>query len=178
MAVTLALLTAANASADTISTFDVSGTVFNISGERLGSCINDFFCSFGGTLTVDVTNGTPTAADITFPGLPAFDSLNGSGGGEACCWVLDAENSSMDSVSLLFLTFPTPGSLVGFEGGTIRPATTQVISGSSNLLYFIVSGSILSPVSTVPEPSSRMLLAVAVLGFVGFGLVRKRAPGV
>ena len=46
------------AKADTITTFHISG---NFSSPSPGG-------AFGGTLAVDVTNGTVSSVDITFPG--------------------------------------------------------------------------------------------------------------
>jgi hypothetical protein len=156
--------------ADLMTTFDVSGTVENISGGALGSCAAGATCPFKGMFTVDATTGTveSTGLDITFPGLPDFDNLYTSipdGPG----WELGAENSSGDIIGLLFTTEPNPGSLVGFTGGTLA-AGGPGFGGDSSDNYQIVSGTI----APVPEPTSLVLLA-GVISWVVFDLKRRLA---
>jgi hypothetical protein len=73
LAMLLVAISAPNAHADSISTFDVSGTASATiaSGQSCGAS-----CTFSGTLTIDVTHGSVTAVAITFPGLAAFTDLN------------------------------------------------------------------------------------------------------
>jgi len=60
--------------ADTITTFQVSGTAENDSGGTLDSCLSRATCAFSGMFPVDTANGTVESSglDITFPGLTAF----------------------------------------------------------------------------------------------------------
>jgi hypothetical protein len=59
------------------NTFIVSGTAENVSGGALGSCARLTFCNFSGTIDIDVTVGSVTGWDITFPGLSDFNSIAG-----------------------------------------------------------------------------------------------------
>jgi hypothetical protein len=164
----LALLAARPAKADL---FDISGFAVNASGGTLGSCTAGETCPFSGTLTVNVTLGTVDALNITFPGLPAFDTIFNSFPVLTPGWEIDAHNSSNDELDLLFSTTPTPGSLVGFDGGTlIRDAVFQHSTELEE--YVILSGSI----TPVPEPSSLGELAAALLAFAGVIGLRKSKP--
>jgi hypothetical protein len=166
----VALVLVGAARADTIKTFDVKGTAKNVSHMDLGSCEEDEFCSFSGTLMVDVTGGKVTAVDITFPGLPSFARLTTSGTA-AGLWNIHVFNNVLPrlSLALSFTTIPTRGSLVGFDGGRITFGTVGRRFGVI-LIYKNLSGSI----TPVPEPSSRALLGPGLLCCVGFGLVRRR----
>src|SRR5215469_6138425 len=68
------------------STFVVSGTANNVSGGTLGSCAKLAFCDFSGTLDIDVTGGSVTGWDITFPGLPDFNSITSQGASAGSDW--------------------------------------------------------------------------------------------
>jgi hypothetical protein len=63
--------------ADSIRTFDVSGTATNVLGSTLGSCANGAVCPFSGMFQVDTTTGTiePNSFNISFPGLSTFKEL-------------------------------------------------------------------------------------------------------
>jgi hypothetical protein len=139
----------------TVTTFVVSGTAENFSGMTLDSCAAFASCAVSGTFKVDTTTGTvePSGLDITFPGLPAFDALNGSGsifeGAEV--WRVNAGNSQSDELILDFFTAPTPGSLVGFTGGSIRDGLAAS--------YQLTGGSI----TPAPEPATLVLFASGML---------------
>lgn len=174
--VALALLPAPSAKADTI--FDVSGSAENVSGGNLGSCANNATCPFSGTFTVDTTStttnplGTVDAVDITFPGLIAFNTVASQISFPTFGWQLNAENSSMNVLSLLFTTTPTTGSLVGFTGGTMLPSSVFETPDQTVFIYVFNSGTI----APVPEPSSLGILSVALLAFAGIIGLRKRKP--
>src|SRR5262249_44071025 len=122
----IVLVLAGAARADIIKEFVVSGTAKNVSGEQLGSCAPDAFCSFSGTLKVNVTSssahpdGTVTAVDITFPGLEPFDiCCDFNGPDQENLWGADSLNHKREALVFDFTTMHTPASLVGFGGGTI-----------------------------------------------------------
>ncbi len=152
------------AHADSISTFDVSGTATAVAGQSCGSS-----CAFSGTLTIDVTSGTLNAVDITFPGLASFTRLFFSSGFLTSDWTIYAINTGEDALTLDFTTTNTPGSLVGFTGGSIFDGLVEEYAAGDDL-YLDPTGSITAPTAT-PEPSSVALMLFGVgLMFV----VRKR----
>ena len=171
--------TAAYAHADTITTFNVSGSANNVSGETLGSCAIGATCSFSGTLTVDVTNGTATAIDVTFPGLSAFDTWKTTipvcSGGFSDCDMILFNGSGGDDASFEFQSSPSVGSLVGFTGGTFEGNDT--VHALSGFTFYTYSGSISAPESSsVPEPGSLvlMLMGLAAVGFFATRRIRRR----
>ncbi len=152
----LAALMPALARADTITTFNVAGAL-SPSG------------TLSGKLSVDVTAGSITSVSLTFPALATFNVLTMSGT-FVTGWAIDAENSASDLLFLPFTTTPTPGSLVGFEGGAIPGG--EVLSATDQVLFTIPSGSI----TPVPEPPA-FLLMFDGLGWLGLACrpVRRRA---
>ena len=158
------------AHADTITTFDVSGSAIALAGQN---CDN---CAFSGTLAVDVTSGAVTAVDITFPALSSFSTLTGSSPSQTSNWIIAALNSSAVSADIMLLNFTTtrtPGSLVGFTGGSIFGGAVSVVS-TGGPLFAVTNGSITAP-ATVPEPDSLLLVLVG-LGALGFVAARRRIP--
>jgi hypothetical protein len=167
IALGLGLLASVAARADVITAFDVSGAATNESGGSLDSCAAGATCSFSGTLGVDVTNGTVTAVDITFPGLSAVNTLESFGVDSGDVFIF-AGNSSGDVMSLDFTTTPTPGSLVGFDGGIIVGSGIEDVAAQV-IQYSSFSGSV-TP-AAVPEPASLTLFGTALLGF---GVIHRR----
>jgi hypothetical protein len=157
-----AVLAPAAARADVM--FDVSGTAKNISGESLGSCGNNAICAFSGTLNVDVTAGTATAIDVMFPGLPDFNTVNSVTGTENGVQL----ESSNGVILLLDFTTSTPGSLVGFDGGSIFGFS--VLAGPFIEAYDNLSGSI----APVPEPPIGRGLLLAAGGLLVAAKLRDR----
>jgi hypothetical protein len=148
--------------------FNVSGDTQNFSGFPLGSCVPKTPCSFSGALTVDVTAGTVTALDITFPGLAAFDVLSQSSPVSPSDWgVVATDSTGTNVLNLEFTTAMTPGSLVGFTGGNIFGNDVLDLAEGGNLLYLVIDGSI----TPAPEPSS---LALIPLGLGALLVMRKR----
>jgi PEP-CTERM motif len=166
--VSCVLLAPAFATADTITTFDVSGQYRSPSSG-----------TFSGTLTIDVTSGTATAIDITFPNLTTFDAITLSGVAEqdASAWGIFAANSAYPNryaLDLVFFTSPTTASLVGLTEGSING---DYASSLSSYVQGLI-GSITPAVSVrppVPEPSSLALITLGFLACLWFGFTRRRA---
>jgi len=148
------------AKANTITTFDVFGTF-----------ARPYSGTFGGTVTVDVTNGTVSSVDIIFPGLADFNFIVQSDPWPAPPgWILGVANGSVD-LDALDLTFTTtmPNSLVGFNGGTITGGVVFSLQTFQDL-FGNFSGTI-AP-RTVPDQASTLVLLV--LGAGGLLAVRRR----
>ncbi|MGH8199141.1 MAG: PEP-CTERM sorting domain-containing protein [Steroidobacteraceae bacterium] len=166
LAAALLVASAPFSHADTITTFNVLGTAGNASSHTLGTCSAGSQCSFSGTLSVDVTAGTVTGIDITFPGLSPFNALS-------CCsspGFVPAYNGEQ-SLALIFTTAPSPGSLVGFDGGSILDEGF-VTTGPDFYNYVVEGGSITAPTPTVPEPGSLVLM---LAGLCASSLFSRRA---
>jgi len=120
--------------ANTITTFNVSGTC-QPNGPLKGT-------TYSGTLTFDVTAGTVTAMDVRFQGLSPFTTINESNPSSSTSdWGMTAGSDESFVLELSFTTGHTPGSLVGFTGGTITGV--EVIQPDTGYpAYEIFNGSI------------------------------------
>lgn len=174
LAASILAVCAPNANADTIRTFDISGTAMNVSGGALSSCAADDTCAFSGTLKVDITNGTVMSLgtiDLTLPGLPTFDFVGLSQSLPPTDWMIGAIDLSANNGEALTLAFTTtnPASLVGFDGGTIFSGNSFVINNLvGGFTYDNINGSIVPAPTTTPESNSLalMLIGLAVLGWI------------
>jgi hypothetical protein len=168
-----AFCVATPAKANTITTFNVSGT-----GERVATITGT---TFGGTMTIDVTAGTLTAIDLSFQGVSPFNTINESVPFGTFSWRVSAGNGDMDLLTLLFATGHTPGSLVGFIGGFdfIFGLGVQDIGPHPRLLFDITSGSIFPSLTSPPVPdegSSLTLLGIALPCLLGLVALRRKLP--
>jgi len=118
--------------------------------------------TFSGTLTIDVTAGTVTALNVSFLGLSPFNTNTNLSGPSSGGYLILAFNESSYSMDLRFTTAPTPGSLVGFTGGTIFEGV--VADFRSNPVYGITGGSITAPAGVPDGGSTVSLLGSALLG--------------
>jgi hypothetical protein len=121
--------------------------------------------TFSGTLTIDVTAGTVTALNVSFLGLSPFNTNTNLSGPSSGGYLILAFNESSYSMDLRFTTAPTPGSLVGFTGGTIFEGV--VGDFRSNPVYGITGGSITAPAGGVPDGGTTVMLLGAALGVLG-----------
>src|SRR5215469_2770792 len=172
LSILFALVLVGAARADTIKEFFIQdSTASNVSGGTLGSCTFLALCSFSGTMMVDVTAGSITTWDITFPGVPTFDN---------CCtfqrpfssllWEASSSNNASDRLNLDIRATHTPASLVGFDGGSI--VGLHVDTPTGRVHYFILSGSVTPTTTVIPEPGTLCLLGTSVIGLAG--MVRRR----
>ena len=75
---------------------------------------------------------------------------------------LSVADAAGDVLNLIFIT-PTPGSLVGYTGGSLTAVTGESnVSGPA--FWSPVSGSLTEAAPTVPEPPSLVLLLMALAG--------------
>jgi hypothetical protein len=143
----IVLVSAAPASADVISVFDVSGTF-------------DDSSTLAGTLDIDVTSGDATAISVLADGIRIASII----GTSANLIIADAT----DTFGHLSLYFPV-ADLIGYDGGSL---STQSRLDKKPYGVSLVSGAVtLAPATAVPEASTwTMLLA----GFAGLGVAGYR----
>lgn len=163
--------------ADTITTFDASGTFDN------GSVMS-------GTVTIDVTTGAATGADINIagPSLSAtLDYIHSSGADyfDDNSWTLVVSTGqSIDPYIFFYIDTSAAGSktLVGYAGGPLYSNTMLGSDGGSTFINNypngypgLVSGSF-SPETDVPEPATYWLMVVGVTCIVGARMLRGGRP--
>ena len=141
-------------------------TMFHVSGTctPFGTATGT---TFSGTLTIDVATGTLTDINVRFQSFSAFNSIFSSGAVGTSDWEVLAINAGINAgLDLVFATGHTPGSLVGFTGGSIvGNSADRTVPGAR---YTITGGSI-TPAG-VPDHGS----TVSLLGFGLLGLVALR----
>jgi hypothetical protein len=166
-------LSAAPVRADVIKIFEANG-VFE-DGVKLG-----------GTLTIDVTTGDVTAANLLL-GEPISAAVTepgetgGTSGGFAQPFSSLGPGNPFPVITLLFTT----PSLVGYSGGPLVSlamlqggfASTYVPGGDT---FALASGTLTPDTLTVPEPSTwaLMLMGFTGLGFAGYRASRRTAAAV
>ena len=124
--------------------------------------------TFSGTLTIDVTTGTVTRINVSFQGFSAFTSIFGSTGAGTSDWEVIASNTGLNaSLDLEFTTGHTPGSLVGFTGGSIVGNDVIHTVGGTD---YTITGASPTPAAGVSDGGS----TVSLLGFALFGLAALR----
>jgi hypothetical protein len=178
----LALIAASGAKAGVVESFNLSGSLNSFLGAP---------SAFNGTIVLDFakdfSSETLASLSITVQGRPVF---NQSTYLDVSPWaneaVIDASNSSGDTLYLLFAT-PNPGAWTAFDTGAISGG--EVIFGGLTGMLLGATGvvtrdpsdlAILAPptidppdpisVAPVPEASTWAML---LLGFVGLGLAAK-----
>jgi hypothetical protein len=169
LVVACVLLEPSFARANTITNFFLSGDY--------GTAPPNFPFEFSGLVTVDVTTGTPTAVDVSFPDLtPAIPNFNTIQTSIATgfFWLLEATNASGSWLVLNFDINSATGSLIGLTGGIITDGQLQHTGPppSGSPYAFIDSGHLFIPsASLVPEPPSFPLLALGLFtALLSFGL--------
>lgn len=169
-----------SAEADTVNVFAISGTgyhnCFDPLGEPIPGC-TPTTSGFAGALEVDATTGTPIEMAGLGPGIGFFGSLLGGFFSSPAVIPYGAPTSPngtcltqgeevIQEYLILCFTTPTPGSLAGFEGGTILglPTVDTGLFDNSNYQYFFITGGSVTLVAA-PEPSvfALMLLGVGLL---------------
>jgi hypothetical protein len=149
-----------------VITLDVSATMSP--GGFPASCSPA--CILGGDIVINNTTGAVVSENVTATGFsPSVGPFtNNQGIGNAFpLTVINIDDSRRDTLQLVVAT-PTAGSLVGYTGGPLDPTTVLlVIPGFWNL----TSGSLTQP-TAAPEPSSLLLLVMALAGLYGLFAVR------
>jgi hypothetical protein len=166
-----ATLTAGDARANTIRTFDASGT-FEL------CCFDQGFApiiawSSPGALTVDVTTGTVIDVNFTVPGFEPFTTISNSipfGG-----WFLAVSNSTLALFEMFLVADFT---LIDYNGGLIQNAQirfnhfTCVYPGGLCAGSGIVTPQ--DPVTPVPVPGALPLFGSALAAMGIFRWLRRR----
>jgi hypothetical protein len=160
-----------SAKADSFDVFAISGTAYHNCNDFLGKPIP--FCNstpggFAGALEVDATTGAPSDLELVgalggsseFGGFFTSPGIIGATPNGTC---LVQGEAPIGAYLILCFTTPTPGTLAGFEAGTILPSSVVYSGAFDNSNYqeeFITGGSITEV--AVPEPSSLVLIPLGL----------------
>jgi hypothetical protein len=187
----LLALTAGAANANSITTFDVDAS--------FGHANVDFYHtpqSLTGTLTVDVTTGVVTGANLTVPGFSTFTTIVNSYEFFAATWTMTLANAGGSILDFLFYPSPAPtgAQLVGLTAGLI--AGGELYVGCSPLAglchtwgnwesyglqeeYFggnSLRGTLNPQLMATPLPAALPLFATG-LGVIGLLALRRKRKG-
>jgi hypothetical protein len=173
-----------NALADAITTFDVSGLFNTSGGPGNGECDG---CSLGGTITIDVTTGSITSADITLTGQSAGPFTNVGSVNSSTFTFVQLFDASSDRLDLDINT----ATFVGYTGGSIcgEPFGNSCEGGAFTQIYAtdarwdLASGSLIAEAgapTVTPLPAALPLFATGLgaMGLLGWRRKRKAAAAI
>ena len=157
-------LAAAPARADVIRVFEANG-------------VFEDGVALGGTITIDVTVGEVTAADLLLSAPISADVTGIAGTGEFGGGLIQTFFTSAgpgNPFPVIVLGFLTP-SLVGYRGGPLASAAMPQGGAAGDYITSasVVGVALASGTLTVPEPST---WAMMLLGFAGLGFAGYRRP--
>jgi hypothetical protein len=162
------------AHADTV-TLNVSGSLLPTG---IGSSCSGSGCTFGGDIVINNTTGAIISEDVTIsgesPSVGPFThdfGLSPTGG----LTQLGIGDSTGDTLNLVFPTL-IPGSVIGYNGGTLTAAATAIDiipppNPSFPGWFLEPAGALIPAVTPTPEPSS---VALMLLGVGLVFVLRKR----